>query len=408
MVQFFILKLDLVICCRSERESYGDNAMGYVQVKREGDICTVKARITPEHSVRKKAYHVTLTCNEIEEKILNVQCEDCAAQQGGCKHAVAFLAWLHRRSEDPPSTSIDCYWKKSRLSSVGTSLKFIKCKDLGKQNLPELQQNDGNFLTSVVDVSREVGRNNSQLTKYYKEFASVEKLSINYLLNTIPSVPAPTAAIFLEFCKQHMQESVCREAKLLTTNQAFSPLWHELRFARITASKAYEASHCKTFEGVLVESILGASKIKDTKAMKRGRQLENQVLKEVEKILGVKLRKCGLKLNALYPLMGASPDGECNDFVVEIKCPTSEKALRRYITTTNTITAKFLAQVQLQMHFYNKKSAKFCVASPDFETSKHVNILNVDYDKKYNLELIQKCTEFWYVAVFPILIKNFE
>ena len=39
---------------RSSRESYGDNAVGYVQVKRNGNVCTVKASVTPEHNVRKK------------------------------------------------------------------------------------------------------------------------------------------------------------------------------------------------------------------------------------------------------------------------------------------------------------------------------------------------------------------
>lgn len=68
---------------RSKRSSYGDSAIGYVQLKREGDICTVKARITPEHNVRQKSYAVTVTCDEAEETVMSVQCEDCAAHKGG-------------------------------------------------------------------------------------------------------------------------------------------------------------------------------------------------------------------------------------------------------------------------------------------------------------------------------------
>ncbi|KAJ8720544.1 hypothetical protein PYW08_006009 [Mythimna loreyi] len=67
---------------RSTRESYGDNAIGYVQIKRDGLVQSCK-------------------------------CEDCAASEGGCKHAAALLLWLHRRSEEPPVTSVTCYWKKS-------------------------------------------------------------------------------------------------------------------------------------------------------------------------------------------------------------------------------------------------------------------------------------------------------
>ncbi|KAL4713904.1 hypothetical protein ACJJTC_015558 [Scirpophaga incertulas] len=103
---------------RSERECYGDSAVGYVQVKRDGDICVVKAQITPEHNVRQKCYAITCTCNEKEETIeeilntISVECEGCAVHLGGCKYAIAFLAW---RSEDPSTTSVECYWKKIKI-----------------------------------------------------------------------------------------------------------------------------------------------------------------------------------------------------------------------------------------------------------------------------------------------------
>ncbi|XP_046971058.1 uncharacterized protein LOC124538099 [Vanessa cardui] len=91
----------------SSRDSYGDDAVSYVQVKRE---------------------------DEEEENVLSVRCEDCVASQGGCKHAIAFLMWIHRRSEEPSCTSIECYWKKSKLSRVGSSLKYITAKELSKGN----------------------------------------------------------------------------------------------------------------------------------------------------------------------------------------------------------------------------------------------------------------------------------
>ncbi|GBN51433.1 hypothetical protein AVEN_151278-1 [Araneus ventricosus] len=56
---------------RSGRESYGDYAVGYVRVRKDGNLCTVKAKVTPEHSLRKKSYDVKLLCNEVEEEILS-------------------------------------------------------------------------------------------------------------------------------------------------------------------------------------------------------------------------------------------------------------------------------------------------------------------------------------------------
>ncbi|GBP54758.1 hypothetical protein EVAR_90042_1 [Eumeta japonica] len=100
----------------SSRASYGDDAVSYVQLKRDSKCCTVKCKICPEHKVHAKLYGCTLVVDEENEVVLSVQCEDCVASQGGCKHAIAFLMWLHRRSEEPSCTSVECYWKKSKLS----------------------------------------------------------------------------------------------------------------------------------------------------------------------------------------------------------------------------------------------------------------------------------------------------
>lgn len=67
---------------RSGRESYGDNAIGKVQLKREDGVCTIKARISPEHRVRSKHYAVLAEIDEDKEEIVNIKCMDCAASLG--------------------------------------------------------------------------------------------------------------------------------------------------------------------------------------------------------------------------------------------------------------------------------------------------------------------------------------
>ncbi|GBP30230.1 hypothetical protein EVAR_94539_1 [Eumeta japonica] len=106
---------------RSSRLSYGDDAISHVQLKkRDGKICTVKCKFSVEGI---QNYMTTLILDEEKEAIISVQCYDCVAAQGGCKNAVAFLMWLHRRSEEPSCTYVECYWRKSKLSKVGTNLK---------------------------------------------------------------------------------------------------------------------------------------------------------------------------------------------------------------------------------------------------------------------------------------------
>lgn len=63
-------------------EVYGDNAVGYVQLKRANEQCIVKAKITPEHKVSKKAYNVEAIIDEKEEKVVVCICKDCAASEG--------------------------------------------------------------------------------------------------------------------------------------------------------------------------------------------------------------------------------------------------------------------------------------------------------------------------------------
>ncbi|GBP39351.1 Septin-1 [Eumeta japonica] len=125
----------------SSRESYGDDAVGYVQLKRESNICTVKCRVCPEHKVRSKPYTVTIIVDEKNSVIISSQCHDCAASAGGCKHAVAFLMWLHRRSEEPSCTQVQCYWKKSELSKImAPRKKLTREEKLQKKREAERQR----------------------------------------------------------------------------------------------------------------------------------------------------------------------------------------------------------------------------------------------------------------------------
>ncbi|CAG9815499.1 unnamed protein product [Phaedon cochleariae] len=64
---------------RAARECYGDNAVEYVQVKRNGSQCVVKGNITPEHKIHKKAYEVIAIIDEEEKVVSKSNCMSCAA-----------------------------------------------------------------------------------------------------------------------------------------------------------------------------------------------------------------------------------------------------------------------------------------------------------------------------------------
>lgn len=99
------------------QSTYTDDAVGWVQVSEINDICTVKAKITAQHRSTIR-YDVTVAINVIESEITSARCEgpECIAAAGGCKHAIAVLFWLHKKTNQPASTTIPCYWRSAAYS----------------------------------------------------------------------------------------------------------------------------------------------------------------------------------------------------------------------------------------------------------------------------------------------------
>lgn len=59
--------------------------------------------------------------------------------------------------------------------------------------------------------------------------------------------------------------------------------------------------------------------------------------------------------------------------------------------------------MQLQMCLCNKQFALFCVASPNFESTREVNIIEVPYVQD-ELDIVMEAAQnFWKTAIFPKL-----
>lgn len=400
---------------RSTGEDYGDDAVGYVQLKRTSEICKVAARITPEHKTTSKPYRVVAIINEEKEEVIEAGCLDCAAAAGTCKHAAAFLGWLERRSTSKAVTSTTSYWKKARLSNVTVETKKSDVNSLKKtprRSVKRKIDSGDQFLRDVL-AQAPPGQTGLIFSHFGNQMHPAEKIGIDNLLASFVKSHnrVPTSNEFLDYCKTEMTSQLCAMVRNETVKQSKSPLWHAVRFARVTASKAYGAAHSSlsSTNNSLVMSVIGASKLRDTVAMERGRKLEGKVLNEVQKKLG-RIVQSGIILSPDYPILGASPDGITADgqAVVEIKCPNSEKSMRRYVNKDGSIAAKHAAQVQMLMHMSEKQNAYFCVASPHFEVTGCVNIVRIDYDSQYCIKLIGACQNFWEKTVFQELLKAYD
>ncbi|KZS03599.1 Uncharacterized protein APZ42_033641 [Daphnia magna] len=264
---------------RAGRESYGESAIGWVQVHRHENVFTVLGVIAPEHNVTSKNCIVEVKIDIERYEIVSAICKSCVAHQGGCKHHIAFIGWIHRRSEEPAKTEVECYWKKIFLSQVGTTTKFIEARNFvnnkrkngkGSGKVIKLRKKEtpsGSFLKEVIP----------QIFNYFQEHDEwFQNLDLHNLMQLFQrSFPAGSPEQFRVFCKTNMKNENCKIAAAKTASQSECGHWFKLRYGRITASKLFEVSRCQSKSGSLVDLMLGA-KLIQSPAMERGIRLEKE------------------------------------------------------------------------------------------------------------------------------------
>lgn len=392
---------------RSVQSKYGDEAIGKVQIKKSETACTVSADVTPEHKIKSQPYKVLVDVDLRHSKIKSAVCKGCVAALGGCKHAVALIGWLHRRSEEPSPTDELCYWKKSLLATVDTSKPYLSDgSESSEYSDSEKEDDDGFVATFARECKKQKIKNCHFLLHYDFETFSVPfiNLSLHHLsIKYLQTKNAHLADSFLAFCGANMTETALEKVVTETKGQYKSPLWRELRYGRITGSLVYEVARCNTSDGSTIDKIFG-KRIILTKAMRRGRDLETEVKLRVEELLKEKVYERGLFLSSEIPCFGASPDGigPKKKYCVEIKCPATPDTYKTCVRNGKVVAKHYFAQIQLQMHITKIHQTKFCVADPDFEQNRKVEIIDVTYDQNYVLkELIDPCTKFWKKEVYP-------
>lgn len=104
-------------------------------------------------------------------------------------------------------------------------------------------------------------------------------------------------------------------------------------------------------------------------------------------------------------MVGASPDGIGDDFMVEIKCPIKEKTIKSYVQD-GIIKNKVRAQMQAQMMAAKKRRGVLCVADPKFEETKKNNFHGIDYDATFIDSIIKKALKFWELFIFKKIVNS--
>lgn len=213
---------------------------------------------------------------------------------------------------------------------------------------------------------------------------------------------------FLSFASEEMRKyNIVDVIQEKTIDQEKCDLWWDMRLGRITASTIFDATRCSTPNGYLVNQLLGLTKVPSTVEMQRGIRLQEEVIHVVSKKLNVPLKRCGLLLDPQYPVIGASPDAIGPNFVVEIKCPMTQENVKNYVVpnTNNRLNKKFYSQIQLQMHLKRVQFGYFAIASPDFESTKNVKIIRVDYNFQFTKDLIKNAMKFYKEFIYEKILN---
>lgn len=115
-----------------------------------------------------------------------------------------------------------------------------------------------------------------------------------------------------------------------TRGQSENPLWKEVRQPRLTSSRfgeVYSVRGESSSQALAARIMKG---VRQTPAMKRGIDLEPEVLQQYSDLCNVSVAPSGFVVNPDAPYLGASPDAKVYDptenppfGLAEVKCPTA-------------------------------------------------------------------------------------
>lgn len=276
--------------------------------------------------------------------------------------------------------------------------------DLSSDAKRSRQENDSNLINSTADNEIKLVKKKKNVELPQDLLEQVQQLKMEHLMKSFGTGEFND---FYKHCVKILSENpeLVDIAHDLTVEQADTGIWHELRIGRITASRLHEATRCTMARGSFVDKLMG-QRSGWSFAMMRGTVLEEFVFEEVKKEFP-ELQRAGLIMNhKVHPFFAASPDGLHEDFVLEIKCPNTQKTFETYVNV-NKLSKKYFAQIQLQMYITGKSKALLAVASLNFEKTRNITKIWIPFDDDYMTDMLEQAMEFYERAVFPALKRKF-
>uniref|UniRef100_A0A8D9BFU8 Uncharacterized protein n=1 Tax=Cacopsylla melanoneura TaxID=428564 RepID=A0A8D9BFU8_9HEMI len=182
---------------------------------------------------------------------MSAVCVGCEAAAGGCKHILAFLYWLYRRSMEPASTSTTCYWAKPTLSKIGSTIKYIKLENLTEKVAdPPSSIDHDNCLADFINQAKSE-KTVCQISPYLSD-ASASPASLHLqMFNFKQQKNEEDAEKFILFLQSQIKSEDCHLLLKETVGQSRNKKWHELllKYLKLYTVKTVDGQPCRNYSG---------------------------------------------------------------------------------------------------------------------------------------------------------------
>uniref|UniRef100_A0A336KXA1 CSON001658 protein n=1 Tax=Culicoides sonorensis TaxID=179676 RepID=A0A336KXA1_CULSO len=386
------------------KENYDDKNIGYVQLLREDKKCSILGKVVIEIERVPDYFSQKVVIDENKHEIESSCCEICA--KDACTHAIAFLFWLHRKSEKRVKEGDEdiCFWMESQLEyELGQYVVPIQqILALGEKpdKVPELGPDPDTF---VQDIVKMIKKKNIEcpLGRYMCKKKKFNLTSVHELVLDATQFKRSWPE-FYKIASEALNSDARKDIREKTKYRYNDPTYYlEIRYGRISSSKVYECMSKEIPFDQLYNTIMGFHKEDDTTEINRKRKIELNVRQQLEFFAKCQYENSGLFIDPEFPLIIAIPDGICDTHIVEIKCPETDKDMSRYINDKEQLTPKYYTEMQVQMYVSGKDASVVCVADPKFEENKNIYIQTVALDKEYARNAMTKAQEYWRNFIFP-------
>lgn len=444
---------------KSKAYSYFENGwlgnISYNSLNENSLYSLMKTDCRPSQRISDTKHKLWLLFSKKNGNVLNAHCTCMAGMGSTCNHVAAALfrieAAMRLGLANPSCTTKPCEWLPNRRDVLPCRAKDMNLNrdDFTKREKPArklLSSPKRNYnplenctmkMLSFDDMVK-VLENNKVLKDTTLSIAIPKpEEKVDFVVNVLGTKkerpkPVPlsvddiillsdSAAKFMENLSANLDEENISIIEKITKGQNTNELWFQFRKGVITASKVHEVKTKMSKVNVddknmwsLIKKVSGFTFINpNIPALKYGRDMENHAADKLLHLLktkhtGVKMKECGLFLDATKPFIGASPDRifecKCHGKVcIEIKCPYSishlspldKDAYLCYLDYSDKGTSlkkshTYYTQCQLQMGVTKIEKCYFFIY-----TSHGYLLSEINFDKEFFLSLVEKCCKFY-------------